>query len=167
MLFERRCGAGEIRPTLGYQLTTVKPIIMKTFISLLSFFAVFNLSAQLDERLAMDYIVNPPLVSPPSEVVAQASFPGGQEAFRTYMVSELVYPEQARKYGVEGVVRAEFQVDPAGRAKAIKIISEPGYGCGAEVKRLIEAMPRWYPALENGLATTSRKRNVAIAFYLD
>jgi TonB family protein len=140
---------------------------MKTFISVLSFFAVFNLSAQLDESLAMNYLYNPPLVSPPSEVVASASFPGGQDAFRTYLADQLIYPEEARKYGVEGVVRAEFRVDAAGRAQAIKIISEPGYGCGAEVKRLIEAMPRWYPALENGLATSSRKRNIAIAFRLD
>lgn len=148
-------------------MTTIKPDIMKTIICVVSFFAAMNLSAQLDESLAMNYIYNPPLVSPQSEIVASASFPGGKDAFREYMSTHLIYPDLARKYAVEGIVRAEFQVGPTGTPENIKIISEPGYGCGEEVERLIKEMPRWYPALENGMATTSRKRNVSIAFRLN
>lgn len=140
---------------------------MKTIICVISFLAVVSLSAQLDESLAMNYVYNPPLVAPQSEIVVSAGFPGGSQAFREYLSANLVYPDQARAYAVEGVVRAEFKVGPTGMAEDIKIISEPGHGCGAEVERLIKAMPRWYPALENGLPKTSRKRNIAIAFRLD
>ena len=147
-------------------MTRVKPNTMKTILCVISFLVAVNLSAQMDESLAMSYVHNPALVSPPSEIVASASFPGGSEAFREYVSVNLVYPDQARAYAVEGVVRAEFKIGPTGKAEDIKILSDLGYGCGAEVARLIREMPRWYPALENGMATTSRKRNVAIAFRL-
>jgi TonB family protein len=140
---------------------------MKNLLILISLVISGSLFAQMDNTLALHHVVSGYTDGPHSQVLVYASYPGGKAAFRQYLADHISYPNLARAYGVEGVVQLEFRIGPDGRADMIRIVEGPGYGCGEEAERLIRQMPQWLPALENGIATTDRKRNVAIQFRLN
>ncbi|MBL7829143.1 MAG: TonB family protein [Saprospiraceae bacterium] len=79
----------------------------------------------------------------------QAEFPGFQE----YLKTHLVYPELARKHGVEGVVRARVFIDESGKVGSVRILKKLGFGCDEAVISLLQNMPRWQPALSEGKMT--------------
>lgn len=71
----------------------------------------------------------------------------GSLSFETYLDRKIVYPKEAAKAKVSGRVYYKFTVDTNGIIKNIKILKEPGYGCGEAVKKALEAYPkRWIPA---------------------
>lgn len=71
----------------------------------------------------------------------QPAHPGGVDAYRTYLLQNVRYPEAAKVKNVSGDVFVRFVVDEAGRildAKAAKVI---GAGCDEEALRLVRLMP--------------------------
>jgi len=70
----------------------------------------------------------------------QPHYKGGQEALKAFIKSNLSYPEEAKKEGVEGVVEAAYDVDDRGIVKNIRILESLGYGCDEEVIRLINLL---------------------------
>lgn len=79
-----------------------------------------------------------------------AQFPGGLDAYVTFLGSNLQYPEKARRAGVEGRVVLQFVVDKAGNIRNIKVLKSLSPECDKEAIRMVKAMPRWFPAEHEG-----------------
>jgi hypothetical protein len=78
-----------------------------------------------------------------------AEFVGGKSALDQFIGANLTVPSEMRHQKVNGRVEAIFYIDKAGMAKKIIVQGDTTLGRGKEVKRLIEAMPRWKPAILN------------------
>jgi protein TonB len=63
----------------------------------------------------------------------------------------IMYPERARKKKIEGQVIAQFVVEKDGSISNIQIIHDIGEGCGDEVIRAIQHLPKLIPGSDNGV----------------
>jgi TonB family protein len=93
-----------------------------------------------DEQPVFTLVENPP------------HYPGGEEARVKYMVSEIKYPDAARKKGVQGTVYVTFVVEPDGAISNTKVLRGIGGGCDEEAIRVINGMPNWVPGTQRGKA---------------
>ena len=78
------------------------------------------------------------------------TFPGSDNALFTFIGKHIVYPENAKKSGVQGKVYVEFVVDKGGSVKEIKISKGIGAGCDEEAVSVIKLMPKWNPGKDKG-----------------
>ena len=85
-------------------------------------------------------------------------FPGGYEAFATFMRRNLVTPEEL-EIGEKKIVRIKFIVGKDGSITDIVILESPGKDYDKEVRRVIKKMPKWEPAIQNDI-------NVAVGYVL-
>lgn len=89
------------------------------------------------------------------------SFPGGESAMRAWIVRNRRTPEAAERSFIAGIVKVSFIVNTDGSRQAINVIKGLGYGCDEEAVRLINAMPSWHPARNDGrLVRASQTINV-------
>lgn len=87
-----------------------------------------------------------------------ASFPGGEPAWKLYLQRNLnlsVPVENGCDTG-KYVVKTSFIVEPNGKISDLKVEQDPGFGTAAEVVRLLEKVPSWKPAMQNGKPIASR-----------
>lgn len=77
-------------------------------------------------------------------------FPGGNEALMQYLMQNLQYPETARKINVEAIALVSFTVDKNGDIRNAKSLKNIGYGIDKEALRVVNEMPKWNPAVQNG-----------------
>ena len=80
-----------------------------------------------------------------------AEFPGGIDAFYTYLQANIHYPEQAIQDGVQGKVYVTFIVEKDGSLTDVKVMRGIGDGCDEEAVRVIKASPKWNPGKQNGV----------------
>lgn len=78
--------------------------------------------------------------------------------FGKYLGSHLLYPELARKNGVEGVVVAEVIIGPKGDVLSTELIAGIGFGCDEAALKMLATMPRWHAALQNGVPVFQKVR---------
>lgn len=86
------------------------------------------------------------------KVETEASFPGGETAWRSYLEKNL-NPSVPVNKGVKAgtyTVWIQFVVDKNGNVSDIKALSNHGYGMEAEVIRIIRKSPPWKPAMQFG-----------------
>lgn len=87
-------------------------------------------------------------------------FPGGEQELLMYLSKHIRYPEAARIAGISSQVAVvSFVVNTDGTITDIAVLKDPGAGCGKEVQRVVNGMPRWVPGESNGHA-------VRVRFYL-
>lgn len=79
-----------------------------------------------------------------------AFYPKGDQALYTYIMYNVKYPQEAIKKYVEGNVSLSFDVMPDSTIKNVNIISDPGYGVGEEVRKLVEKL-KFAPAIQMGM----------------
>ncbi len=84
---------------------------------------------------------------------------------QSYFSNNIVYPEIARKVGIEGTVFVSFWISKDGRVRAPKILKGIGYGCDEEAIRVIKEMPRWKPG-KNGGKPVKVRLNIPVVFKL-
>jgi len=89
-------------------------------------------------------------------VETMPQFPEGENGLRNYLQNNLKYPSQARKARVEGKVYVSFVVNSGGRVTDTKIIKGIGEGCNIEALRVINKMPFWKPATQQGRPVSVR-----------
>lgn len=80
----------------------------------------------------------------------------GYKNFYRYISRNLRYPTMAYQQRVQGVVMAEFVVEKDGNLTDIKILREPGSGCGREAVRVLKKAPKWRPARQRGRPIRSK-----------
>ncbi len=85
------------------------------------------------------------------------NFPGGEAALAAFINKNLVYPDDALKYHVEGTVFAEVYLDSLGNVTAVEVPgTHLGSGLEEETVSVLMRSPRWHPAKENGKMVKSK-----------
>lgn len=82
-----------------------------------------------------------------------------------YISKKIKYPKKAVENGTQGKAFIEFVIDKTGKLKDIKIIRDPGDGCGEEAARIIKMIGEehtWIPGILNDEAV-----NVLITLPID
>lgn len=85
-------------------------------------------------------------------------FPGGAEAMKKFLARYLNTPEQLED-GEKKVVKIRFKVDKDGSVNTFEIVTSGGNLFDSEVVRVCKKMPRWTPAIQNGI-------NVPVSYVL-
>ncbi|TWR30448.1 TonB family protein [Mucilaginibacter pallidiroseus] len=85
-----------------------------------------------------------------SAVEQSPGFPGGQQAFEKYIVTNLNYPQQARDNHVQGRVIITFVVEKDGSLSNMKVVRSVGSGTDEEAVRVLAASPKWKPGMQSG-----------------
>ncbi|GAB2594054.1 energy transducer TonB [Spirosoma areae] len=83
-------------------------------------------------------------------VEQQPVFPGGFDAMKKYLLTNVHYPPEARKASVKDRVLMSFVVELDGSITYIQLVKGIGYGCDEEAIRVVRAMPRWTPGSQSG-----------------
>lgn len=99
-------------------------------------------------------------------VEVQPEFVGGMEAFRTFLVKNLRYPNAAQRSNVQGKVYLNFTVEADGSLSNITVLRGIGFGCDEEALRVMKLMPKWKPGKQSGRAVRV-KFNMPIVFALE
>jgi TonB family protein len=109
---------------------------------------------------------SPPPPAPPAGSVQEEvflvveqtpEFPGGEDAFHTYLINQVKYPAEAVKKGIQGKVFVTFVVGKDGTVKNSKIVRGVDPTLDKEALRVVNAMPKWKPGRQNG-------KDVAVQF---
>lgn len=82
---------------------------------------------------------------------ANPEFPGGQEALLKFLSRNLNTPQDLEN-GEKKMVKAKFQVDKDGSVTLVAIELSGGSLFDKEVIRVCKKMPKWKPAVQNGVA---------------
>lgn len=75
------------------------------------------------------------------------------EQVREFILTELSYPESARKNNVEGTALVTFVIRKNGDITDLNVVQDPGDGCGEEALRVMQKMAntvQWIPGKEGG-----------------
>ena len=79
----------------------------------------------------------------------QPEYPGGMDEMVKFLVSNIKYPEAAKKAGTVGTVFVNFVVNTDGTLSDIKVMRGIGNGCDEEAWRVVKMMPKWKPGYMN------------------
>lgn len=86
------------------------------------------------------------------KVEVEASFPGGDNAWRRFLEQNLNADVPANRKAPVGTytVVIQFVVDKEGKISQILPLTSHGYGMEEEVVRILKKAPRWKPAIQDG-----------------
>jgi TonB family protein len=77
-------------------------------------------------------------------------FPGGNDAMRAWIAQNMIYPADATKAKISGMVEVNFLVSSTGKVKNVTV-SKPVYlSLDAEAIRVVSSMPDWKPGTQAG-----------------
>ena len=83
---------------------------------------------------------------------------GGLKAFYRYVSENIRYPQQAKKWGIEGKVYLVFLIDRDGSIKEVTVLKGIGYGCDEEAVKVVSNAPKWKPGKQGGVPVKVRQR---------
>ena len=94
------------------------------------------------------------------KVELEATFPGGADAWQTYLQENLKADVPVKKGAPAGkyMVIVRFIVSKNGKVTDIKAETNYGYGMEKEVIRIIAKGPKWMPAQQNGKTINAYRR---------
>ena len=100
------------------------------------------------------------------DVVEQMpEYPGGAQAIFEFFAKNIRYPEAAAKAGHQGRVIVTFVVMKDGSISHAKVVKSVSPELDEEALRVLNAMPKWTPGMQNGKAVNV-KYAVPISFAL-
>jgi TonB family protein len=85
-----------------------------------------------------------------------AEFPGGMNALRTFLMDNLVYPEEARRRGIEGTVFVSFVIGLDGKLSDFAVVKGVGEWVDEAAVNVVKKMPAWTPGKQSGKVVKSR-----------
>lgn len=90
----------------------------------------------------------------------------GMKQLGRFLQKNLKYPQIAQKYEMAGRVFLSFIVDRDGKISEVEVVKGLCESMDQEAKRVLELMPNWKPATQNGKPVRS-KFNLPISFLLE
>jgi TonB family protein len=99
-----------------------------------------------------------------NNINSQPEFPGGNRELAKYLTKNIRYPRNSRSSSSRGKVIVCFKIEKDGKISDVQIVKGVNKILNKEAKRVVSKMPNWKPAVENGIAITS-KRNMPIVFF--
>lgn len=96
-----------------------------------------------------------------------ADFPGGYPALKKYIEENLVYPERAKKKGIEGKCYMQFIISTQGKISNVRVMKGVSDcpECDEAAIKLVKGMPDWIPGKVGGKPVNSTY-NLPIKFML-
>jgi TonB family protein len=91
---------------------------------------------------------------PLRQVETIASYPGGSNGWRQYILNTLIYPQEAISNELQGDVIVEFVVNEDGSLTDIHVLSGPA-PLRKESVRVVAASGKWIPAMDKGKKVAS------------
>ena len=89
--------------------------------------------------------------SQPHAIVSQMpEYPGGMDALRNYMITEVQYPPEARDKNIQGTVIVRFVIDTTGLVTDVSVVTPVHPLLDDEAIRVCKSMPRWTPGENEG-----------------
>lgn len=92
-------------------------------------------------------------------------FKKGMDAFYTYLMKTIRYPEQCYRNGIQGKVLLKFIVTKEGEIENIKVLNDVHPALAAEAVRIVKASPPWDPGIQRG-KPVNVSYNVPVSFTL-
>ena len=89
---------------------------------------------------------------PVDDISVSGRFRSPETSFLEYIAKSVRYPQPAREQGIQGEVIVSFVVEADGTISNVQVEKGIGGGCDEEAVRVIKSMPRWKPAVKNGVA---------------
>ncbi len=93
------------------------------------------------------------------------SFPGGENAMKSFLKSNVKYPATALENGVQGRVLVQMIIEKDGSISDVKVASGVDLSLDKEAIRVVKAMPKWNPGKLKGIAVRV-KNEVPVVFAL-
>jgi TonB family protein len=90
-------------------------------------------------------------------------FPGGKEALYRFLAQNIKYPASASRNKITGNVFVSFTVNENGNIREPEVIRKLGFGIDEEVLRVVQSMPNWNPAKQQG-KPVSKKFTLPVHF---
>lgn len=90
------------------------------------------------------------------KVDEKPSFPGGESAMKSYLNSNVKYPDVAQENGVQGRVIVESIIEKDGSMSDVKVIRSVDPSLDREALRVVKAMPKWTPAKLKGIPVLTK-----------
>jgi TonB family protein len=91
--------------------------------------------------------------------------PLSEQGWNQYLAKNIIYPESARKSGIDGTVILGFEVNEKGSIQNVEVIRGIGGGCDQEAVRVVADGPEWTPGFIYQRPVTT-KLSMAIRFVL-
>lgn len=79
-------------------------------------------------------------------------FPGGLPALKTYVYSNLEYPENSKNKGIEGEAVVRFLVTEKGEVAHVEVLRSSNQEFDAPALKVVKEMPDWTPGKQRGKA---------------
>lgn len=83
------------------------------------------------------------------ETTRDAQYPGGEDKLYQDIYYNLKYSEEAKSQKIETTVMTSFFVEADSTVTGIRVINDPGAGCGDSLKVFL-GKSKFHPALLNG-----------------
>ncbi|HSY61137.1 MAG TPA: energy transducer TonB [Cytophaga sp.] len=89
----------------------------------------------------------------------QPEFPGGEMGFNKFIQTHIIYPEDARKAGLQGTIYVSFIIEKDGSLSTIKPLQGIYFSssCEKATMDILLQSPQWKPGLKNGVPIRTRK----------
>jgi periplasmic protein TonB len=113
---------------------------------------------QISEEVYEEPVILFPQVMP--------EFPGGNKSLNRWLSNNIHYPVAAQEMNIEGRVYLNFVVGKDGSVNNVSVTRGVDPLIDQEAVRLLSAMPRWKPGLQNG-KPVKVSYNIFITFKLD
>jgi len=85
------------------------------------------------------------------EVVEQMpEFPGGERALMDFIGSNLKYPLEAQKSGIQGTVLIRFVISKTGKVTKVEVLRSVFSALDDEAVRVVKLLPDWIPGEQKG-----------------
>ena len=84
------------------------------------------------------------------ERTREAHYADGDQALYIYFHKNIKYSKEAVANKLQGEVMVSFMVGLDSTITEIKILKDPGYGCGEEIRRILKIL-KYVPAKEMGI----------------
>ena len=99
-------------------------------------------------------------------VETQAKYPGGIDAFYSYLANEVRYPREARVAGLAGTVYTQFEIDKDGSITNVSVLKGIDDYLDQEAKRILKSSKPFDPATQQG-KNVRVKKVLPVTFLLD
>lgn len=85
-----------------------------------------------------------------------ATYPGGEKEMFRYLALNVKYPAAAMEKNIQGRSVIGFTVEADGSLSGFKVVKSAGALLDQEATRVIASMPKWEPAMKDGVAVASQ-----------
>lgn len=75
-----------------------------------------------------------------NKFIRKPIYPGGDKAYKAFISSNLVYPEEAKENNITGQVRLKYGINYKGDVTEVKVLNSLGYGCDEEAIRIVKLL---------------------------